>query len=143
MTTLPMVRLVSTSPWADFIVLAVRPSSCFVAIGRTLPSTTRSAPISAHHARDGAREAVAITNTFVLAFRSCVASEPDERFARIDPDRVHLDQDVVLTERRLCGFAQRDREAVEGVRLLVDERSHSVNLSVKVSLTPASGPPSC
>ena len=46
MTTLPIVRLVSTSSWASFIVSGVRPSRRVVAIGLIRPSATNTATAS-------------------------------------------------------------------------------------------------
>src|SRR5580692_1206622 len=56
---------------------------------------------------------------------------------------MNLNQYVEVTKRRLSNFDQAHGEVIEIVSLLVNESFHSANLSVNVSLIPASGPPSC
>ena len=68
---------------------------------------------------------------------------PEKSLAGIDADRANLDQHVRVTESRFRHLDELHGEIFDAMGLFVHKRLHSANLSVKVSRTAASGPPSC
>lgn len=77
------------------------------------------------------------------ASRFGAAHPPEKSLAGIDADRANLDQHVRVTESRFRHLDELHGEIFDAMGLFVHKRLHSANLSVKVSRTAASGPPSC
>src|SRR5271154_5185860 len=66
----------------------------------------------------------------------------NESLTRVNSNRMNFNQHVEVAKRWFTNFDEAHGEVIEIVSLLVNESFHSANLSLKMSLLPASGPPS-